>query len=269
MPAELKRLHVAVPNYRGLIEAQAHQSMLGLFHYLGSIGQHPLHICPTNTVPATARQMCVDTAINDPTCSHILWIDDDMVFGPEHFAALLKETLDHDLDFCGALAFANSYPTKPCVFGLNPNFAEWGDQPWWHIVTDYPQDQRFEVAATGFGMVITTARLHRTMRGSFTFEPPKGMMCVGNFVFPGIRNEDVSFCFNARKAGFKIWVDSRVKIGHISKDRPVIDEETYRHQGDSLEYSNGVHSCRFKRDSITLEFIGEHPADTAQELVHA
>ena len=39
--------------------------------------------------------------------------------------------------------------------------------------------------------------------------------------------EDIGFCINAGEKGYDIWCDSRVKLGHISKDRPIISEETY------------------------------------------
>lgn len=271
---ELKRLHVCVPNYRGLIEGQHACSMYGFFHLLGQMNQHPQYVHPTHTIVSTARQTCVDIALSDPHCSHVVFIDDDMVFGPEQFAALMNETLEHDLDFLSALAFSNSYPTKPCIFGNHPDFPEWGDTPWWHIVTDYPKDQRFEVAASGFGMALISRRLLEGLSGVAAFEPPKGFNHAFMFQMEGVRNEDVAFCFNARKAGFKIWCDSRVKIGHISKDRPLIDENVYTGQRDALTYSNNVPECGFNGNGLTLHFKAREISDDgkillASETAHA
>ena len=231
---ELKKIYLGVPNYRGLIEAQHHVAMLGLYHAFGSKGINPTHVQPTNTIVSGARQHCVLAALADPECSHILWIDDDMVFTPDQVFALINEAVKHDLDYLAALAFANSTPTKPVCFGLDRNKPEGGDVPWWYIVTNYPKDSRFRVYATGFGMVLTSTRMLRGMKGA------KDMFQW--FVYPHnlCPNEDVAFCINANKAGYKLYMDSRIKILHISKDRPLIGEELYEAQGDAIEYALGL-----------------------------
>lgn len=251
----VEHLHVCVPNYRGLVETPFHTSILSLFHFFGTRRDHVQYVQPTHTVVATARQTCVEAALSSPRCSHVLFIDDDMVFGPEQYLALEREMLDNDLDFLGALAFSNSVPTKPCVFGEHPVIPAWGDKPWWYILTDYPLRQRFEVAATGFGMALISRRLLQALSNQFVFEMPEGFDGLDMFTFPGVRNEDVAFCLRARKAGFKLWVDSRVAIGHISKDRPVIDEATYRAQGLAPEYHLGIKRARLVPGTVTAEFI--------------
>jgi hypothetical protein len=156
---------------------------------------------------------------------------------------LERELVDNDLDFVAALGFANSVPTKPCIFGANPDIEAWGKLPWWHIITDYPVNQRFKVLASGFGMVLMTRRMLdkmvTTTKGEL-FEMPEGFEHLGAFVYPGSRNEDVAFCLRAQQAGIDLWCDSRVCIGHISKDRPVITEQTYRDQGNAAEYHLGM-----------------------------
>lgn len=249
---EMKRLHICVPNYRGVVEQMAVMNLLALFHALGKTGRDVFYVSPTHTIVQTARQTCVEQALADPMCSHVLFIDDDMVFGPEHYFMLEHELISNDLDFLCALGFSNAYPTKPCIFGLNPDFEEWGQLPWWHIVTDYPKNQRFEVAAAGFGMVLMTRRLLEQMRDD-NFALPKGFARASYFTMEGCRNEDVAFCLNARKKGFKLYCDSRVKIGHISKERPIIDETTYERQGNMLEYHAGVTPVRLDAGSLVLQ----------------
>mgnify|MGYP001158025218 FL=1 len=249
MHDKLKHLHIGVPNYRGWIESPHHVSMITLFHYLGKKGVDVSFICPINTVLSTARQCCVNAACEDPSCEYILFIDDDMVFTPEHVDALLTETVENDLDFCSALAFSNSIPTKPCVFGLNPDLVEGGDTPWWYITTNYPKQQRFEVLASGFGMVCISTRMLKKMR--------EGIPNYQHFAYnhPLCPNEDVSFCLNARKRGFKLYCDSRVSIGHISKDRPIICEDIYESQGDAIEYNLGMERMGFTGEGVKLERV--------------
>jgi hypothetical protein len=248
-PEGMGSLHIAVPNYRGIVEASHYLSMYQLFHLLGT-RQEDMHFSnPMHTILTTARQYCVDRALEDKTCTHVLFVDDDMVFGPDHYLALEKEAVENDLDFLGALAFANSLPTKPCIFGASPSIGEWGTDPWWHIAEEYPKGKRFEVYATGLGMVLMTTRMLRAMKGD------NGS--YKHFVFStGVcPNEDISFCLNARKAGFRIWVHGGIPIGHISKDRPVIDEMVFEAQGKAMQYSLHIPPFRLTDKSIILEEI--------------
>lgn len=257
MSEHIQRPHIIIPNFRGVAETNFWTCLATLTHRMGVEGMTPCLTVPTHTIVQTARQVGIDGALEDPDCTHVLFIDDDMTFTPEQYFHLEKEMLEYDLDFIGALAFANSFPTKPCVFGLNPDFDEWGEEPWWHIVTDYPMGQRFEVAATGFAMCLISVRMLKEMRTEPPFEFPTSLKWAPHFTTPGCKNEDVAFCLNARKKGFRIFVDSRVSIGHVSKERPIIDEETYANQGEALTIQGGVTPCRLGKD-LVLEFAREH-----------
>ena len=221
-----KELHICVPNYRAVVEQPHYQSMYFLFHALGQLGRE-VHFNPiSHTVVATARQHCVLGALAKDNCSHVVFIDDDMVFDPRQFFALEKEFLDNGLDFLSALPFSNSMPTKPCVFGRMAGALEWGEEPWWHIVTHYPMRQRFECYASGFGMAFLSVRMLEAMRRDDEGKVIEGFQ---HFAFPHRKcpNEDIAFALNARQKGFALYCDSRVSIGHISKDRPFISEELY------------------------------------------
>jgi hypothetical protein len=243
-------LHVAVPNYRAVMDTPTAMSLMDLMHYFGACQSTPRITTASHTIVATARQTCVNQALADAECTHVLFIDDDMVFNRHHYIALERQALDDDLDFIGTLAFSNSVPCKPCIFGKNPDFEEWGKDPWWHIVTNYPKDQRFEVIASGFGMVLITKRMLKAMNTVHPnahphFDYPPDMLDLRHFVHADVRNEDVAFCLNARKAGFKLFVDSRIDIGHLSKEKPVIDRLTYEGEGTAIETYQGCRRCEF------------------------
>jgi len=249
MHEKFKTLYIAVPNYRGWIESPHHLSMITLFHHLGKEGINVRFVTPVGTVLSTARQTCVNAACEDPACEYMLFIDDDMVFTPEHVEALTSEVVNDDLDFCSALAFSNSIPTKPCIFGKNLEHPEHGDTPWWYIVTDYPKNQRFEVLASGFGMCCISTRMLKKMREG---KPNYQHFSYAHRLCP---NEDVAFCLNARDCGFKLYCDSRVSIGHISKDRPIICEDVYDSQGSAVEHQMNMTRVRLKDNSMELEYV--------------
>ena len=248
-------LRLCVPNYRGMWPANNVHCLIQLAYYLGS-NRIPFsdHSEPGSAVQI-ARQALIDAALDDETVSDVLFIDDDMVFSIENFIALWKEYKENDLDFLAALAFRNSDPTCPCIFGKVPGMPRWGEKEWWHILSDYPglprrklnpktQDYdvvlpngphgRFKVEASGFGMVLLSRRMLDGMRrdkDGNLIEGYRHFMCR-KASFP---NEDVAFCLNAIDKGYDIWCDSRVSILHESKDRPLIGERQYINDGDRIE----------------------------------
>ena len=156
-----------------------------------------------------------------------------------------------------ALAFANSTPTKPCIFGRVPEIEEGSEKPWWTIVTDYPRKQVFEVLASGFGMVLISKKMLDAMR-----RDEKGEIIpeFQHFKFNHklMAHEDVAFGLNARAKGFKLYCDSGTTIGHISKERPIICEEVYDMWGDSVEYGAGIERRRITKD---LKAVKMYPFD--------
>jgi len=250
---QIGRLHICVPNYRGIVESQHHVSMLHLTNVLGQRKTSCQFNNPTNTIVAQARSMCATLALDDPECTHLLYVDDDMVFSPEDYIHLENELIENDLDFLGALAFANCVPTKPCIFGRVPDIEEWNtEKSWWHIVTQYPRSQRFQVYATGFGMAILTRRMLEKMQAHHASVPGWNWF---KFNHPMCWNEDVAFCLNANKAGIPLWVDSRVTIGHISKERPLISEDVFDRQGNASDYNLGVPPKRLEKTLAVSDAI--------------
>ena len=226
-----------------------------LSYYLGS-ARIPFsdHYEP-GSAAVQARQALVDAALDDESVSHVLFVDDDMVFTVPQFIHMWNEFTTNDLDFLAALAFRNSTPTGPCIFGKVPGVKRWGDKEWWCTLSDYPglprrkfnpetqgydvvlpngPHGRFKVEASGFGMVLVSRRMLEAMR-----RDKDGKLIPGyrHFVCPcGLYpNDDISFCLNAIKAGFDLWCDSRVSILHESKDKPLIGEREYIADGDRIE----------------------------------
>ena len=168
----------------------------------------------TNTLIFNARNMIAAEALK-AGFDRVMWIDADMVF-PADTLLRLAADMDTGKDFVTGLCFTRSEPSKPVIY----------KQLWWELqdnrvktgceyYTDYPKDSVFEIQGSGFACCMTSARLLADMvekRGQ-PFWPLMGM------------GEDTTFCFNARNAGYKIWCDSRIKVGHIGEK--VFDELEY------------------------------------------
>lgn len=278
----VERLFVCAPNHSGMIQEKHYLCMYQLMHRIGALGRD-VNVCVEgHTIVHTARQAIVAQALASEECTHLLWVDDDMVFTPEQYMALEAELVMNDLDFISGLCFSNSTPTKPCVFGRVNRHPEFGEKPWWSIMSDYPgverevitndgvevikpwgEHRRFRVYASGFGFCLMTKRMLDGMRRDEHGDIIEGYHHFYNKHMHNLPNEDVAFCINAGKAGYKLYADSRVTIGHIQREQHVINEETYIGHGESVEYMSNMERFRFADD----EEVDAVPADLPKEVL--
>ena len=135
----------------------------------------------------------------------MLWLDSDMTF-PSDLMEKLYADLDDGRDVVGGLCFTRRPPIKPAAYarlyntpneggGFTPHadpIVGWGDEP-------------FEVEAVGFAVVALNVSVCEQVQKKYglPFTPALGY------------GEDLSFCARARDIGAKIYVDPRIKIGHV------------------------------------------------------
>ena len=152
----------------------------------------------------------------------VLWIDSDMVFTPD-LLKRLSNRIDQGYDYVAALAFRRMPPYKPVIYsqiGYTKN-KDGNDVATMVTYEPYPENSFFEVAASGFGCVMTSVKLLKAcLEMGLPFSPRLGF------------GEDVSFCLLCTKLGFKMYCDSSIKVGHIG--RMIVDEEVYKKCQDSL-----------------------------------
>ena len=81
---------------------------------------------------------------------------------------------------------------------------------------DYPRDEVFDVAACGFGCVMTSVDLLRRVAEKYgpPFTPVSGL------------GEDLSFCMRVRDLGAQIRCDSSLTLGHVGL--MIYTEESFR-----------------------------------------
>lgn len=156
-----------------------------------------------------AREEMAKTAL-EMNADYLFMIDDDMLAPDDLFEKLYAS----HKDIVAPLAFTRNFPHKPvmysCIEGWDPviqrehftNFA----------VMNYPKDKLVQCDAVGFGAVLINMRVIRGMEAPYFMNPDK-------------TGEDINFCYQAKKHGFFTWMDTRVKLGHLS--HPIIVTEEY------------------------------------------
>lgn len=143
---------------------------------------------------------------------YVLWLDSDMVFAPDTLTRLL-EHLRNGKDIISGVYFRRTLPYTPVIFKeLTPERDTGYD--------DYPDNDVFTVAGAGFGCIAMKTEVLIKMA-----------LCEGNWFTPeGKYGEDLSFCLRAKRCGYDIWCDSKIKCGHIG--HAIITEEVYKMIGE-------------------------------------
>lgn len=161
-----------------------------------------------------AREQIAHYAI-DHDIDYVFMIDDDMLGPPDLFYRLVA----HDKDIVAALAFSRNASPEGNHFPVIYEAIEGRDRVtntdyyWTRTVKNYPRESLVECDAVGFGAVLIKTSVLKAI------EEPRfmGMEGVG---------EDVALCLKARKKGFRVFMDTSIKLGHLG-DPVIVTEDLY------------------------------------------
>lgn len=126
---------------------------------------------------------------------YVLWLDSDMVFGPDFLERLLADMSD-ERHFVSAIYSTRKAPIGPCVYSkIDVGQAE--------MVKEVPKEM-FEIAACGFGGVLMSVPMLIDVFKHYgrPFSPILGY------------GEDFSFCHRASELGYKLFCDPSIRMGH-------------------------------------------------------
>ena len=146
----------------------------------------------------TSRNKLAMMAI-EKECDYVLWLDSDMVFPNDVLERLLE--LKGKGDIITGVYYRRVEPYHPVLFKnleIDDDKCVCDDE---YDVKDEP----FEVAACGFGCVLTptSVLIDVLARYGDLFSPIAGI------------GEDLSFCWRARQCGYRIIADPTFYLGHI------------------------------------------------------
>ena len=147
----------------------------------------------------------------------VLWLASDMQFPASTFRRL-HEHLDLGAEMATGLYFGRRPPFGPIIY-RDVRLENRGERfltPVAESYDDYPRDEVFDVAACGFGCVMTSVGLLRRVAEKYgpPFTPVSGL------------GEDLSFCMRVRDLGAQIRCDSSLTLGHVGL--MVYTEESFR-----------------------------------------
>jgi hypothetical protein len=170
-------------------------------------------------------------AFLESDCTHMLCIDSDIAWNPPD----IKKLIDHKEDFVGAL-----YPAR----GPDKCFLFRGV---------YGENKKMDVSEKGLlemeyipaGFMLIKRIVFESIilqRPDLYYEPKaeelkhtKGHLFFGIELWDGeFWGEDYVFCRNARKAGFRIWIDPMIQLDHAGQKAAFIECLTEKPPSEQL-----------------------------------
>ena len=136
--------------------------------------------------PSEKRNYLIVKALNE-NYDYLLFVDDDMILPPE----TLEVLLGRDKDIIGGLYYFKGFPLEKVI-----------------EVFDEESNEPFICKSLGGGLILTKTEIFRKIKS-----PWFGTKV--NNVGMTILSEDYAFADKAREAGYEVWVDPTLNIGHI------------------------------------------------------
>ncbi len=129
--------------------------------------------------------------------SYLMWIDSDIVFTPEHFQTLL----DHKENIVSGL-YKNAKGDFVCQIDDR-------------ITAEEQAGKLIEVFWAGMGFMLIKRGVLENINPPWFQTAPIDTHDRKD-VFAG---EDIFFCYRAREAGYKVFVEPKVVVGHIKEQQ--------------------------------------------------
>ena len=157
-----------------------------------------------------------------------LWIDSDIVFDSNKFWQLCDVALPASaIDEEGNEIEGEDHPISAGWYstedGKTTSVAHWLEEDDFrnnggvmnHEMVDSIQNRKssFTVDYTGFGWVMIRKGVFENKKMKYPWFAPK-MQVFESGAVQDMCGEDVSFCLDAIEAGYEIWCDPRIRVGH-------------------------------------------------------
>jgi len=147
-----------------------------------------------------------------------LWIDSDIVFNSEKFFQLILDANPQGKEERSIVA--GWYCTED---GKTTSVAHWLEEDDFRnnggvmnhetLESISKRKQPFTVDYTGFGWLLIRNGVFEHEGMPYPWFAPK-MQVFESGEVQDMCGEDVSFCLDAKEAGFEIWCDPRIRVGH-------------------------------------------------------
>ncbi len=211
--------HIAIPCYAGQVFETVMVSMLKFVLFCQKIGMNfSLDTMVNESLISRGRCHLVSKMMENSVATHLMWIDSDIGFEPEHIIQLLL----HDKDVVGGLYPKKTLPIDYVVNVLPDAVNKENGQ----IKT---VGSLIPVSRMGTGFMLVKRRVFEKMfeaypqtkfKGNIGLDPKfdKWLYALYDSTIASDTNEylseDWTFCSLWRQIGGEIWADSSIRLSH-------------------------------------------------------
>jgi hypothetical protein len=155
----------------------------------------------------------------------IMWIDSDIRMKSGDIYALLDSVRAYKADFVTGVYHAKVGDYWPTLYDYDAK------RHVYRQMANYPDNAFFQVDGSGFGFCWTSSSVIEKIAAHPKFDKKK-------LWFPDERDsggfgEDLSFCYQARRAGVQLYCNTTVLLGHSGEPKVVYREDFIEKQKSS------------------------------------
>jgi len=178
-----------------------------------------------------AREKLAEACIENGM-DYMLFLDDDMIIPPDTFEKLFR----HEKDIVAALAFTRNAPHDPVIYQCKEGY-ENGREYFVNLpVINYPKNQLMQCDAVGFGTVLIKMSVYENMAKPY-------------FMSTSPTGEDILFCYNAGKAGAKVFVDTSICVAHLGAPK-IVTEKTFEDYHKDRKEKKGPYKAKEEYEKV-------------------
>lgn len=220
--------------HRDELSSAFHHSLLNTFTFDMMEGHKHIwngggHIGMFSGANITRARNAVVRRFLDETDAEWLWnVDADMTWQPDALEQLLHNADPVERPIVGGLCFGQKAPNEDASLGMAPfpTLFFMNDKGETFMSWEYPENQLFEVDATGAAFMLMHRSILEKMREKYE-EARHPFTWYAEEIANGKHySEDIVFCLRAKTVGAPILVHTGVKVGH-AKPR-ILDEDEYQ-----------------------------------------
>ena len=199
------KVFIAIP----CMDALSAQFVQSLVNLLNSSRKYDIEVgLQIGSLVYDSRNQLAERAINS-NADYVFWLDSDMTFMPDTLHMMLLTLINNNLPILAGVYYRRRPPFTSTLY-KEITIGPMGVRCDYYPDDEIPEKELFEVEGCGFGCVLMRKDvlwnvMIQQNNDGLLFSPIKGV------------GEDLSFCWRARKCGYRITCDPTIALGHEIK----------------------------------------------------
>lgn len=201
---------IGVPCYREVAPEILEDWMRFAYHCGRRMPEFDFYLAIKTKSEQFRARLAIVTAAQQANADWLLMIDDDMVINPLSTTGIsqaytfLEKLIAHGKDVCGVLYYQRGGKCEPVLMAKVP------DLKGYRFLRDDEIEQKLQrVDVAGGGCLLINMRVFDRLKYPY-FSPEHEF------------GTDIQLCQQASAAGFEVWADTSIELGHLKNERAIV-----------------------------------------------